>query len=103
MIAELIEQKRGPELAAITQSSPLLSGLNDQQREAYERSFISKHAAAELREKEQIGTAFDAFDVAQRAAGELVKGFTDPGKLAEIERGVAAAEAAAEALKQSLQ
>lgn len=102
LVKELIDQGRGPELAAILKAPQLLTGLPADRLARYEEAFIAKHAAAELGERETIEAAFNEMCAASQAASLFVKELTDPNKLAEIERGVEAAKDASAAL-QSLQ
>jgi hypothetical protein len=103
LMKDLVDEGRGPELAALLNaSSPILTGLSEPQRQMYREAFIAKHAAAELSEQERLGRVFEGVTAATRAAGEFVKLLTDPGTLADIERGAAAAAAAGDAFDQSL-
>lgn len=103
LIKQLVKENRGPELAAIVKAPSVLTGISDEQRAAYEQSIIGMHAAAEVNELEKLDDVWGAFDAAVRASGGIVKSLTDPSKLAEIERGAAAADAASDAFNQSLQ
>lgn len=103
VLAKLVAENRGPELAAIVSAPELLTGLTDDQRTQFEQAITGKHAAAELDQLEMLDDVLDAVSAASRAAGSLVKGLTDPNKLATIEREAAAADAAGEAFSQSLQ
>lgn len=103
LIGELVEQNRGPELAAIVKAPSVLTGISDEQRAVYEKMIVSKHAPAELDEQAGIESVFEQGFTAANVAISLVKSLTDPGKLAAIERRQAAANAAGEAFNQSLQ
>ena len=103
MLSEMVDENRGPELAAIIRAPRSLTGLNPQQVEMYGQAVASKHAAEELAEIEALDTVFGAFDAVQKAATNLAKRLDDPAKLAEIERGANAAEEAGQDFDQSLQ
>lgn len=103
MLGELVDDNRGPELAAILQAPLSITGLSAQHREAFRTDFIAKHAAAELEERNALDEAMEAFNAAQKASSGFVKELTDPGNLAEFERGALAAEEASAAFDQSLQ
>ncbi len=102
-INQLVEENGGPALAAILEGPSLLTGIPDEQKARYEQAILARHASAELNEREQLAGVFEAVGAATRAAGGLVKEFTDPNKLAEIERGAEAANAAGAAFDQSMQ
>ena len=103
LLAQLVDENRGPELAAIVQAPSALTGLSDNQRGVFEQAITGKHAAAELEERDQLTGALEIVTAAAGAAGSLVKGLTDPAKIAEIERGAAEADAAGAAFDQSVQ
>lgn len=96
-LRELIEQNRGPEVAAIIKAPILLTGMSEHHRQQYEAAFISKNAPDEMQEEAALQRAFDDALVSTRVAGEIAEAYSDPGKLAEITRGEAAAAAAAQA------
>lgn len=102
LLSELVDENRGPELAAIIKAPPSLTGLNVRQIAMYEQAIASRHAAAELDEIEKLDEAYGAFDTVQRAAGSLEKQLTNPDKLAKIESGANAADEATDAFNQSL-
>lgn len=94
LVSRMIEEKRGPELAAILDAPTLLTGLTAEQSSAFRLQMMSTHAAAELAEMEQLEEALEALFVAADASGAFVRDLTNPGKLQAIERDAAAAEAA---------
>lgn len=102
LIDALVDGKRGPELAAIVEAPSILTGINDQQRDAYRQRMVEKHAADELRAKEVMGDAFESVNASVSAADKFFKELTDPGRMSEIERADEAASTANDAFKQSL-
>lgn len=103
LVNKLVDENRGPELAAIVTAPSILTNITDEQKAAYEKGIIAKHAAAELEEEQKLEEVFQAVFHAQGAASSFVRSLTDPAKLAEIERGEAAAIAAGAAFDQSMQ
>jgi uncharacterized phage infection (PIP) family protein YhgE len=103
MIAALVKENRGPELAAIVKAPSVLTGITDEQKARYEEAIIATHAAPELEARATLSDAFDIVAAASSSASNLVKDLTDPHKLAEIERGDASAREAAAIFTQSLQ
>lgn len=94
---KLLKEGRGPELHAILSGSELTTGVDDAMRGAFRDSFVATHASAEMEEKARLGEVMENFDAAQRAASRFVTDLTDPGKLADIERADAQANAAGDA------
>jgi hypothetical protein len=96
LLGELATQNRGPELAALIQAPGILTGISDEMRGRYRELIMSTHAREE---HEEMGDLMDALSEAVGAlptVNSFVEAFSDPAKLAEIERGeAAAAEAAA--------
>lgn len=103
LINQLVKENRGPELAAIVKAPSILTGISDEQRAAYENMIVTTHAAAELNERAALEDVFSGAMAAERTASELSKSLSDPSKIAEVERGAAAAAAAGEAFTQSIQ
>lgn len=103
LVKVLIQQNRGPELAAIVKAPSILTGVTDRQRADYEQAILGVHAPAELEEQELISSAFDTIMIAAKTAGGFAKSLTEPASLAEIERAAAASDAAGAAFDQSLQ
>lgn len=101
LIKQLVEENRGPELAAIVKAPSILSGIGDQERQNYEKMIVARHAGAEVDEIAKLEDVFSAVSAAAGAAESMVKDFTNPAKLAEIEREAAASEAAGVAFSQS--
>lgn len=93
-LAELSEQGRGTELAAILDAPPSITGLSAEQCAAYRAGFIQEHAKAELEERDALDAAMEAFSAATRASSQFVKELIDPGQLAAIERADSEADAA---------
>src|SRR5262249_14195650 len=95
LVARFIDEKRGPELAAIIKAPGSLTGMPDDQRGNYEAAYIAKHAPEELIDQAALNDALETVNVAARTAREVASAYNDPAKLAEIARAEAAAEAAA--------
>lgn len=102
LVNQLVEENRGPELAAIVKAPAILTGISEEQRAAYEKMIISLHAGDELDEISNIEEVFSAVLTATDTAGNLSKRFSDPVELAKIERADSAAKAAGDAFEQSL-
>ena len=103
LLDRLIEENRGPEMAAILKAPAMLSGISDEQRAVYEQAITSKHAGDLVEEQAYLDGVYEAATASERAVADLVKGLTDPHKLAQIEREDTAARNAAAAFDQSLQ
>lgn len=103
MMARLVAENRGAELAAIVKAPTSLTGISEADRARYEKNIIATHAPAELEEQAKLNESFESLMAATNAAADLVRSLTDPGELARIENGEAAAAAAGEAFNQSLQ
>lgn len=99
-LEKLLKNGRGPELHAIVSGTELTTGIDDKMRLAFRDSYVAKHAAEEMAEREALQEDLDSLLAATRAAGDFVKELTDPGKLASIERADAEANAAGEAFDQ---
>lgn len=102
LVNQLVEENRGPELAAIVKAPAILTGISEEQRASYEKMIISRHAGDELDEITNIEEVFSAVLTATETAGNLSKRFSDPVELAKIERADSAAKAAGDAFEQSL-
>jgi hypothetical protein len=102
-INQMVEENRGPELAANVDAPAILTGISDQQCAMYRQAIISKHAAAELEEQEKLEEVFGASLDAAKAAKGLVSRLADPGELAHIEHVDAVAKEASAAFHESLQ
>ena len=102
LINQLVAENRAPELAAIVKAPAILSGISEEQRAAYEKMAISRHAGAELDEIANIEEVFSAVLTATDTAANLSKRFSDPVELAKIERADSVAQAAGDAFEQSL-
>lgn len=102
-IQRLVNENRGPELAALIKAPTVLTGLGDREREGYEKAIYSRHAAAELDEQTALEEVFHTANVACKSAGEFVKALQDPGQIAQIEHEAAQADAAGDAFNQAMQ
>lgn len=103
LINQLVEENRGPELAAIVKAPSVLTGISDGQRAQYEEMIISKHAPAELDEQRALQGIFEEGFAATSTAASFAQSLIDPSRLARIEREAAASSAAGEAFHQSMQ
>jgi hypothetical protein len=99
---KLVKEGRGPELHAVVSGTELTTGIHENMRTAFRESFIAKHAAPELEERERINEAWESFMAAEKAAGRYVQELTDPGKLSAIERADADAREAGDSFTQAL-
>lgn len=100
-ITTMIDEGRGPELAAIVDAPAFLTGLSPEQCAAFKQAMIDKHAADEVAEIAGLDAAFEHVASVSRTAGNYVRELTDPHKLAKIEREAAAADEAAAAFSQT--
>jgi len=103
LIEQLVNENRGPELAAIIKAPIVLTGITEEQRATYEQAIVATHAAGELDEQACLESAWQVTTAATKAANAFVKELTNPSRIAEIERGDDAATAAGAAFDQSLQ
>lgn len=100
---ELVEQNRGPELAAIVLAPPGAVGITKERQDKYAHVLKARHAAAELDELSRVDEALEAtFTVVNTVTG-YVKRLTAPSLLEPIERAEAASAAASQAFEQALQ
>ncbi len=97
LLGELVEQGRGPELAALVKAPISLTGMQEEFRQRWETAFVAKHAPEEVSEAAALEEAFSDALVTTRTTGEIANILADPVKLAEITRAEAAAAAAAQA------
>ena len=103
LISELVDGNRGPELAALVKAPTSLTGLPEQERAAYEKAIMARHASAELEELQQLDGLLESVTTVTFTAGKFARSLTDPAQLAQIERDAAEAEAAGAAFAQSLE
>lgn len=103
LLGQLVKENRGPELAAIVRAPSILSGISDEERANYERAIIGIHAGPEVAELEDMDAALEESFSATRVATSFASSLINPGKVAAIEQGDAAATAAVEAFNQSIQ
>lgn len=103
LLGRLVKENRGPELAAIVKAPGILTGISDQERQAYEKAIIAQNAPDELDEQQALQGVWEEALAANNAATQLAKAFVDPGKLAAIESADAAAAEAGAAFDQSMQ
>jgi hypothetical protein len=95
MLRELIEQNRGPEVAAIVKAPALLTGMSEQHRAQYEAAFIATNAPEEVTAQEALAFAHETALVSARTASEVAREYSDPAALAKITAAESAAAAAA--------
>jgi hypothetical protein len=96
VLAELATQNRGPELAALIEAPGIVTGLTGDLQNRYRDLIVSTHASEEHAEQAELMEAFLATLDMMPVASAVADALSDPAKLAEIERGeAAAAEAAA--------
>lgn len=103
LIQELIEENRGPELAAIVKAPSMLTGISEEQKQSYEKSFVARHASAELDELAKLEETWSAVIAATNVGADFAADLTNPAKLSAIETAAATADAAGEAFNQALQ
>lgn len=97
LLSELAENNRGPELAAIVKSPTILTGVSVELRDRFEEQIIFRHAPAEHAEQQALMAAHGTAISVPSVATAIAQKYSDPGKLASIERGermAALAEAA---------
>jgi hypothetical protein len=94
MLSGAIAANDGPVLAAIIEVPAVLTGIEPELQKTLRHQIISLHAAGEMAQLQALNDAFDvainATDVAKLTASD----FSDPVRLAEIERAESAANAA---------
>lgn len=103
LLKELVDGNRGPELAAIVHAPALVAGLSDKEKAAYEQAIVGRHAAAEVDEMQKLDGVYQGAMAAHRAATDFARQLENPSKVAAIERGAEASNAAGAAFDQSLQ
>lgn len=99
LLRQLVEENRGPELAALTRAHRSLTGISEQHIEQYEAAFVSHNAPEEAAEEAALKEAFDDAMVAMNTAGRIANAYSNPKKLAEILSAEAAAQSAARAFE----
>jgi hypothetical protein len=97
LLKEFVDQNRAAELAAIIKAPTSLTGMSEEHRQRWESAFIAKHAPEELAERALLEDAFSDATVSTRTAGELATAYSDPLKLAAIQKAEAVAAAAQQA------
>lgn len=102
LLARLVDENRGPELAAIVNAPAVLTGLHNDEPAKFEQAIIAKHAADEFEAQQTLDEIVEAAFSATKAAGDFTKGLNDPGELARIERAHAAASESGIAFDQAL-
>lgn len=95
LINRLVNENRGPELAAIVRAPSVLTGITDHERDAYAKALTSRNAAAEVDEASKIEEVYNSTTIAARAATTFIKELTDPGNVARIEHEAGLADSAA--------
>lgn len=90
-LAELAANNNGPALAAITESPSILTGVTKDIQDRYRDNIYDIHAREERLEQAALTDALKGAVSATNVAASLASDLANPGRLAEIERGVAAA------------
>jgi len=93
-LVEMTKTNNGPALAAITEAPAMLSGVTEGQQKQYRDAIVQMHAPTECVEEAELLEAFNGTLAAMDVATALAKDLNNPGRLAEIDRGVNAAMAA---------
>jgi hypothetical protein len=101
-LVELATQNRGPELAALLEAPGSVTGMTDEMRNRTHDLIVSTHAREEHEELTELTDAFSAAVGALPVVNSFADAFSDPAKLAEIERGEAAAAEAAAAFESAV-
>lgn len=91
MMKQLVDENRGPELAAIVNAPSILTGIDPEMQSRFADSIVSKHAAEEWEEKNALEKSMEAAFVASDVGKKVADEYGNPEKLAEIERLEAAA------------
>lgn len=99
LLADLVKTNNGPALAAITRAPSILTGILPEHQERFNSAIISTHAPEEQTEKLALLEAFNAALACEPIARQTVANYSDPAKLAEIEKAEQAANAAAAKLE----
>lgn len=99
LLGELVKENRGPELAAIIKAPSVLASISPEIQARFEDAMISTHAPQEFNEQSMLQEIFNDSLVVQDVAKETATAYIDPARLAQIERGEAAALAAADQFK----
>lgn len=103
LLGELVEGNRGPELAAIVKAPAVLTGISELEQSNFEKAIISRHAPAELEERQWIDELFENCMTVVNQSFAVARDFVDPSELQRIESAEAASNAAGEAFSASLQ
>lgn len=102
VLAELSNENRGPELAALILAKRTTTGLTKETCDRFRELIIATHAAEEHDQSEALMEAFlQAFDVTTTIV-RFAERFIDPATRARIERGETAAAAAVAAFEQAV-
>lgn len=96
-INELIAGQQAPLLAALFEAG-LAIDLKPHQVAAFKQAYTSQHAPELVSELEAQDEVFEAANAIIKTAGEMLDTFADPLKLSEMERQIAAARQAEQAL-----
>lgn len=94
MLNTLVQQGRGPELAAILKAPETLTGMSKDMQDKYTAAVYSTHAPAEYAEQLALLDVISDASVITPVALNAAKSFTDPMLLASIEKAEKAAKAA---------
>ena len=94
LLNELVKANRGAELAAIVKSPAILTGISPELQAQYAELIVSHHAPAEFAEQAALMEAMNVTLTATSVARKAAEDYSDPIKLASIERGESDAAAA---------
>ena len=101
-LAQLVDENRGPELAAIVKAPLSLTGIKEDIRSRFEEAIIAKHAPAEFDQLQSLGSVHSEALAVTNVASDFTKAITNPAELARIERGASEAADAGTAFDQAL-
>lgn len=97
LMGDLIGKNDGPMLAAILNAPEILTGIPAEMAQQFTQAFYAKNAPEELAEQQALMEMFETVLIATDIATKAAQSYSDPAKLAAIEKGEqSAADAAAE-------
>lgn len=97
LLGQLAEENRGAELAAIVKVPALLSGVTPEIQARFHNFIVEKHAPEEWAEQNALMESMEAAFVASDVGKAVVAEYSDPLKLADIEKQEVLARQASEA------
>ena len=81
----------------------VLTGITDQQRAQFEQMILNRHAAEELKEREDLEEVHIAYMRAQSVAEGYTSKLTDPRRIAAIQARQDKAKAATDSFEKTLE